>query len=349
MLHLDGSEGEGGGQVLRTALGLALVTGEPFRITRNRAKRSKPGLMRQHLTAVLAARAIGDATTSGAELGSQELTFVPRTVRGGAHRFEIVGAGSTTLVLQTVLPALLLAKEPAFLTLVGGTHNPMAPPFEFLEHVFFRVLRAMGVGITVRLHRPGLHPAGGGSFEVAIEPTSALRPQSLLARGRLQRRIARAVLVNLPETIAHRELRVVRDELAFGAHECTIAPSLGAVGTGNVLQVEIEHEHVSELATAFGERGKSAERVAMAAVDEIRSYLRKDAPVGEHLADQLLVPFALAGSGEFRTVSWSSHAITNAKIVERFLPVRITATEEAGGCTRVEVGTARSPAGAHPP
>src|SRR5262245_2007058 len=160
-ITIDGSAGEGGGQILRTALALSLVTARPFRIERIRAGRPKPGLLRQHLTAVQAAAKVGAARISGAEVGSLELTFEPTGLRGGAYDFAVGTAGSATLVLQTLLPALLRAREPSQLTIEGGTHNPYAPPFDFLARTFLPVLRRMGAAIEARLEAPGFYPAGG--------------------------------------------------------------------------------------------------------------------------------------------------------------------------------------------
>lgn len=335
MHRIDGSQGEGGGQVLRTALGLSLVTGEPFEITKIRAGRQKPGLLRQHLTAVQAATELGDATTSGAELGSQQLRFAPRTLRGGVHRFAIGSAGSTTLVLQAVLPALLRCAEPSTVTLVGGTHNPNAPPYEFLERVFFAVLRRMGAVVGSKLFAVGFHPAGGGSFEVTLEPGARLSPLVLVERGALVRRRGYAISAHVPRHVAERELVVLRTALGLAPDECEVVSARGPGASGNLVQVELAYENACELVTAFGRQGHPAELVAREAADAALEYLRASAPVGEHLADQLLIPCALAGGGEYRATTWSSHARTNAEIVARFLPVRITATEEGNGSVRV--------------
>src|SRR5262245_8429391 len=201
MVTIDGSIGEGGGQILRTALSLSLVTGKPFRIEKIRAGREKPGLLRQHLTAVNAALQIGQAKADGIIVGATELTFIPGKIVAGAYRFAIGTAGSTTLVLQTVLPALLTADGPSRLTLEGGTHNPFAPPFEFLQRTFLPVLNRMGPQVTVSLERPGFYPAGGGRFNVAIQPCERLRSVELKDRGEIQRRLAKAVVAGLPKEI----------------------------------------------------------------------------------------------------------------------------------------------------
>src|SRR5262245_47184416 len=207
---IDGSEGEGGGQMLRTALTLSLVTGKPFRIERIRAGREKPGLLRQHLTVIRAAAQIGRADVSGAELGSPVLSFAPSALRAGDYDLAVGTAGSTTLVFQALLPALLSASGPSRLTIEGGTHNPSAPPFEFLAQTFLPVLRRMGASVDARLERHGFYPAGGGRITFEIEPCRALGSLTMIERGSMRVR-ACAVVSNLPESIGAREMTVVRD------------------------------------------------------------------------------------------------------------------------------------------
>ena len=187
MIEIDGSLGEGGGQVLRTSLALSMVTGQPVTLTNIRAGRAKPGLMRQHLACVQAATRICSAQNHGAELGSRALRFEPGTVQPGHYRFDVGSAGSCLLVLQTVLPPLLLALQPSQLTLTGGTHNPMAPPFHFIDRSFVPLLRHMGAEVQLTLRRHGFYPAGGGEVEAVIHPsTTGLRPLVLEERGDVQ-------------------------------------------------------------------------------------------------------------------------------------------------------------------
>lgn len=336
MLTLDGSQGEGGGQILRTALGLSLLTGRPFKIERIRANRDKPGLRRQHLTAVHAAAQVGRAAVEGAHVDSSQLTFEPQSPQPGEYRFSIGTAGSATLVLQTVLPALLGASGPSRLTLEGGTHNPFAPPFDFLQKAFLPLVSRMGPKVGARLEQPGFYPAGGGRFTVAIEP-GPLRPLHLVERGAIRRRTGQAMLVHLPDHIARRELDVVRDGLGWREQELQIATWPEAVGQGNALLLEIESEHVTEVFTGFGQRGVPAERVAGAAVSEAKRYLDADVPVGEHLADQLLIPLAMAGGGSFVTLPPTEHTRTNAGVIRAFLDVEVSFEELKPEAWRVEV------------
>ena len=319
---IDGSAGEGGGQILRTSLALSLVGGMPLKIEKIRAGRKKPGLLRQHLTAVRAAADIGRAKVEGAAIGSTAISFVPGKVRPGEYRFAVGTAGSATLVLQTVLPALITADGFSRLTLEGGTHNPWAPPFDFLQKVFLPIINRMGPQVEAVLRRPGFFPAGGGRFDVNIEPKPALRQIELLERGEILSQTARAVVSRLPVTIARREIETIRKRMSW-PEEWVTAETVDSPGPGNCVSVEIRSRQISEVFTAFGQKGVPAEKVAADAADQARQYLAAGVPVGEHLADQLLVPMALAGGGSFRTVAPSRHTQTNLDVIRRFLDVEV--------------------------
>lgn len=337
MILIDGSFGEGGGQILRTSLALSLLTGEPFRIRQIRARRPKPGLMRQHLTAVQAAAEVGCAEVTGAVLGSGELTFIPRQVRPGPYTFDIGTAGSVTLVLQTVLPALMVARAPSELCLRGGTHNLHAPPFDFLQKAFLPLLNRMGPHVEVILDRHGFYPAGGGQMTVSVQPQARLSPIELLERGEVLRRLARAVICRLPRHIAQRELATLRQGLSW-PEECTLIEEVNSPGPGNVLVVEIHSQHVTEVFSGFGRKGLRAEAVASRVVEQVREYLGADIPVGVHLADQLLIPLGLAGGGRFRTLAPSDHTQTNLQTLRQFLDVRITACGVRPGVWEIRIG-----------
>ena len=246
MIALDGSQGEGGGQILRSALALSLVTGTPFRIDNIRAGRPRPGLMRQHLTAVEAAAAVGAAETSGAGVGSRSLTFAPTTVNPGDYTFSVGTAGSATLVLQTVLPCLLTAPRPSTLVLEGGTHNPSSPPFDFLAKAFLPLVGRMGARVEATLERPGFYPAGGGRFRVTVAPTKALAPLELEQRGALRAQRVRAVVANLPRAIGERELhrfvaRTELDALVVRRQEAGRPGGLGGAHAGR-LELALHHD-----------------------------------------------------------------------------------------------------------
>jgi len=317
-LVLDGTMGEGGGQIVRTALGLSMVTGRSFRIERIRARRKKPGLQAQHLTAVLAAAQICDGAVQGASLGSQILEFRPGPVRPGRYQFDVGTAGSTSLVLQTVLPALALASAPSELTVWGGTHNPFAPPFDFLAEVFFPILRRMGLQVEAQLEAYGFYPAGGGQMRVRIQPMERLQGLELLHRGRMIEHSLWAVVARLPRHIAHREVETARRKLGWET-KCVQILEVDSAGPGNYVAIRIHCEYITELFTAFGQIKVPAEKVAADAARQAQRWLQADAPVGEYLADQLLIYLALAGQGAFRTLEPTSHTQTNREVVRRFL------------------------------
>lgn len=337
MIKIDGSIGEGGGQVLRTALSLSLATGQPFHLEHIRRGREKPGLLRQHLTAVQAAAAVGESRVEGDALGSTEIRFEPGRVRAGQYRFAVGGAGSATLVLQTVLPPLLTAASESTLVLEGGTHNPWAPPFDFLQRVFLPLVNRLGPQVAASLTRPGFYPAGGGSFTVTVRPSRSLNRLDLQSRGDIVGRRVTALLANLPRHIAERELRTAIAGLNWKADCGSVTTCDGLAGPGNVLLIEVESTNVIEMATAFGAVGVTAEAVANQAMRQTRRYLAAGVPVGDHLADQLLTLLALSGGGVFMTLALSRHTLTNIEIIRRFVDVRIAVAEEARDVVRVEV------------
>jgi RNA 3'-terminal phosphate cyclase (ATP) len=338
LLELDGSQGEGGGQILRTALSLSMCTGTPFRIIRIRARRKTPGLMRQHLTAVQAAAEICGAAVEGGRAGSQELSFAPGTIRGGEYRFSIGTAGSCTLVFQTLLPALLRADSPSRIELRGGTHNPMSPPFHFLERAFLPLLRRMGAEVSLELKRFGFYPAGGGEFIARIEPTPNLAPLVLEKRGARVRAYAESFIAALPIHIARRELDTVQKRLGWNGEQLLLRGLANDQGPGNALLITLEHEQVTEVFTGFGEKGVTAETVAEKTTEETRRYLASNAAVGRCLADQLLLPMALAGSGSFTATALTQHTLSNADVIRRFLDIDIRMEKTEDGAFRITLG-----------
>jgi RNA 3'-terminal phosphate cyclase (ATP) len=300
-----------------------MITGQPFRIANIRARRAKPGLMRQHLVAVQAAAQVSDASVTDAEIGSQALTFVPKRIKPGDYQFAIGTAGSCTLVLQTILPALLFCDTPSTVRITGGTHNPMAPPVQFLQRAYCRVLRAMGASIDIDILRSGFYPAGGGVVVASVAPCSGLRPLELLSRGKRLSGYAESIITGVPASVARRELDIIGAGMGWGEPQLLARPLPDEQGPGNALLVTLEHEHVTEVFTAIGEKMVRAEAVARSVLQEARRYIASDAAVGEHLADQVMLPMALAGGGRFTIERVSRHARTNADIIARFLPVSI--------------------------
>ncbi|TXT38558.1 MAG: RNA 3'-terminal phosphate cyclase [Comamonadaceae bacterium] len=350
MIEIDGSQGEGGGQILRTALALSLITGRPFRLLNIRAKRAKPGLMRQHLACVQAAVAVagGEAHCTAhngqgqaLSIGATELSFTPGPVQGGDYAFAVGSAGSCMLVLQTVLWPLVTAQQPSTLILRGGTHNPMAPSFSFLSHMAPYFAGGGPALFEMQLMRHGFYPAGGGEVQVRVHPPAqGLAPITLLQRGALVQAWAECLHTGVPRNVAERELAVLQRALGWQPEQLRNRGLRSNEGPGNVLQVVLQFEHITEVLTAFGDKGISAEAVAQGLVREVQSYLAQQAPVGEHLADQLMIPMALAGlqgkTSHYWASAWSEHARTNAQVIERFLSVRFV-TEPLEGGVRVEL------------
>lgn len=338
MIIIDGSEGEGGGQIVRNACALSLVTGQPFRITNIRGGREKPGLMRQHVTAIEAACMVGTAACDGLHVGSSEITFTPGTVVPGDYHFAVGTAGSTGLVLQTVLMPLILADAPSRLVLEGGTHNMLAPPFEFIERSFLPIVNRMGPSVTATLTRHGFYPRGGGRIEIDTSP-APLRRVDCVERGALVERSAMAVFAALPVEVADREIKVVRKMLPDWPDDAFAIRELpGDQGPGTILMLEAAFENVTEIVSGFGKLGLSAEKLAATAANRMTGYLASDAFAGPYLADQLLLPFAIAGGGAFTTVKPSQHSRTAANVIERFLDRRCTFAQRENGTHLVTMG-----------
>jgi RNA 3'-terminal phosphate cyclase (ATP) len=340
MITIDGRTGEGGGQMLRTSLALSLLTGKPFQMSNVRGRRKKPGLLRQHLTALEAAAAVGGAAVTGDHIGSGEVSFAPTRLTGGSYTFAVGSAGSAMLVLQTVLPALLRADGPSDLVLEGGTHNPAAPPFDFLDRAFLPLLRRMGVEISAELERPGFYPAGGGRARVHIEPCPRLGRLELVARGKLVKATATAVISGLPGEVAERELATLGARLGWPREALMQRSIRTARGPGNVLVAVLEHEHVTEVFAGFGERGKPAEKVASEVADEVEAYLSAGVPVGQHMADQLLLPMAMGEGGVFVTLAPTPHTTTQIATIRAFLERDVGVRPLEGGAWEMRVGAA---------
>ena len=332
MIEIDGATGEGGGQILRTALTLSMITGQPFRIANIRANRPKPGLMRQHLVAVQAAASVCGADIGSSAVGAQTLEFVPGKIKGGQYDFAIGSAGSCTLVLQTLLPALLYADAPSVVRIKGGTHNPMAPPWHFLQRSYGRVLAQMGASIELELHRFGFYPAGGGDISASVQPCARLQPIELMARGERVNGYAESFVAGIAFDVARRELECVGSSMGWDEAQLLPRGLPAEQGPGNALLLTLEYEHVTAVFSGYGEKMVRAETVAKNTVHAARQYVGSGAAVCEHLADQIMLPFALAGAGRFTASQSSQHALTNAAMIERFLPVAFS-FEDMGGHT----------------
>lgn len=321
-IQIDGSQGEGGGQILRTALALSMITGQAFELINIRAGRKKPGLMRQHLVCVQASQQISQAYVEGAELHSQRLYFAPQHVESGKFQFQIGSAGSTTLVLQTLLPALLLQNKASELTISGGTHNPLAPTTDFIEQCFLPTLAKLGINVDFKLNKAGFFPIGAGEIQVTVQPWQHRNKMSLLDRGTLQCTEAFAATLNLSEEaqIAQRELATLNKNLKLDTQQQF---HLNGISQGNTVYVKVKHECHIQLFTALGEMRKSAEQIAAILAKEVKLYLSSEAVVDEYLADQLLLPLALGQGGEFTAQCISEHTRTQAAMIEKFIDCKI--------------------------
>jgi RNA 3'-terminal phosphate cyclase (ATP) len=333
-VRLDGSRGEGGGQILRTALTLSLLTGRPFRMVKIRANREKPGLRPQHKTAVEAAAELGHAKVRGLAVGSRELSFKPGKYEARDLTFDIGTAGSTSLVLQTLhLPLALRAGGPVRAVIAGGTFNPKAPPYPFLEATWCAYLKAFGMPIALAMPQAGFYPRGGGRLEAWIEPAT---PQAWLQtdRGALRRLHGIAGVANLRDDIAHRMCdRAVRRLTAHGLSADIEVVRWASPGQGAALSLTVEHEGALPATfVGLGERGKPSEAVADEAVDELLAFEAVEgAVVDPHSADQILVPLAFApGRSEFTVSAVTEHLRTNAETIGAFLDRSIIVEEPQG-------------------
>ncbi|MBB5350439.1 RNA 3'-terminal phosphate cyclase (ATP) [Haloferula luteola] len=315
VISLDGSAG--GGQMLRTALSLSVVTGQPFRMNHLRGARRKPGLMRQHLACVRAACAISGGTADGAEIGSTELVFRAGKVRSGTYEFAVGTAGSTGLVLQTVLPALWQAGGASEVKIFGGTHNPMAPPFEFLERVYLPALAKMGARAQLELKESGFAPVGGGCILAKVEPWESRMSFDVQEPGELVASSIRVPFRELPVSIAGRMMDAAVQ--VFPCEDAQVKALPAGPGMGVACLVEAEFQHTREMTCTFGAQGVSAERLGRRAGKAMRDWMGTGSAVGRHLADQLLLPMALAGGGSFTTMSPDSHVETNLSVIHAFL------------------------------
>lgn len=342
MIEIDGSEGEGGGQMVRSSLALSIITGKPVLLDNIRARRKNPGLQRQHLTAVKAAAQICGAGMLGASLGSSRLQFAPGPVRAGSYHFDIGSAGSASLVLQTVLLPLLLAEGHSELTLHGGTHNPLAPPYEFFHQAYLPLLHRMGLDADVELVQRGFYPVGGGELRATIAPVGEMSDFSLLERGKEIDHTACVLVAKLHESVARREVDTLKAQLGWKKEQIRVEVDSTSRGPGNAVLVTLRFENVAEVVVSFGARGKRAEQVATEAAEETLAYLASTAPVGLHLADQLLLPLGIAASrghrGEFRTLPLTQHSLTHIDILQRFLEIAVQTREQEDGSVLVAIG-----------
>ncbi len=326
MIVIDGKQGEGGGQLLRTSLSLSAITGKPFRMFDIRAKRRNPGLQRQHLQCVLAAKHVSDGECIGAELNSRELEFHPGQVKSGNFKFDIKSAGSTTLVLQTLLPILFQADSVSEISIRGGTHNPMAPPYEFIRDSFLPAIGLCGFRAEVELVAHGFYPNGGGEIVATIQAAEKQQLQSivLIERGDIRSIEPKVIISNLPLHIAERERDVIVEMLGCSMDDVELVMPSGASGPGNAVIITARFDDRAAVFSSFGEKGKKAEIVAREACKAYAEWRSSGAAVCPHLADQLLVYAAIGVGGRYTTSEITNHFETNADVIRHFIDVDIS-------------------------
>lgn len=333
---LDGSEGEGGGQILRSALSASLITGRPFEIRNIRANRKPAGLRPQHLACVRGAEHISGATSEGAEVGASELRFVPGPVKPGDYTIEVGTAGSTPLLFQCLFFPLALAGG-GELTLRGGTHLPHSPSYHYLSWVWLSAMRAYGLSAELHLKRAGFYPQGSGEFRASVAPPGIPPTRvELPARGTLSEMRITSMVGGLPLSIADRQAAAAEQVLRERgiAPEAENLPLPVGPSKGTVVFISAQFEHTIAGFTGLGERGVPAEQVGREAALLAAKFMEGAGALDEHLADQILMPAALLASGRlgdsspaitrFTTAEVTEHLTTNARVLERFLPVRIS-------------------------
>jgi RNA 3'-terminal phosphate cyclase (ATP) len=323
VIEIDGSLGEGGGQVLRSSLSLSMFLQQPFTIKNIRAGRPRPGLMRQHITAVKAAAKICNAKVKGAEISSLKIEFYPGKVQTGTYKFDVGSAGSTTLVLQTLLPVLMVAEGTTEISLSGGTHNQYSPPLDFLVNTFLKQINKMGPRVSVDSKAYGFYPVGGGMFTVKIDPVKELKQIEILSRGKNIGKKAFAYSSKINEEIGENEMIIVAKKLGWIKENCE-SVMVESPGPGNVVMLIDENEHTKEVLTGFGRKLYVLKRVVADAIAEYSEYVQSEVPVYKYLADQLIIPMVIAGAGRFITSEPSLHTLTNIEVVEKFLTVDVS-------------------------
>ncbi|MCX8116319.1 MAG: RNA 3'-terminal phosphate cyclase [Desulfobacterota bacterium] len=341
MVEIDGAYGEGGGQILRTALACSAILNRPVTVFRIRAGRKNPGLQAQHLKGIEALAEITRGKTEGVKIGSDRIVFIPGEITPGHYQFDIGTAGSVTLLLQSLLLPLCLCQGDSFLKLRGGTHVAWSPPFHYLTEILFPLLRKMGIGVDARIERWGWYPKGGGEVDVKVHPASSLTPLSLTDRGSLRRIYGLSASSHLPAHVAERQrgraLARLAEELGFKA-EIEVRSDVPSPGQGSFLFLVCEFEGIKAGFSGLGRKGKRAEEVADEAVGELKDYLGSEGTADPHLADQI-VPFMAFCSerSTLITTRVTDHLRTNLWVLEQFLDLSVSITEVGGGGGKIDL------------
>jgi RNA 3'-phosphate cyclase len=340
LIEIDGSYGEGGGQILRTALALSAILKKPFALFHIRSKRKNPGLRAQHVAAVEALARITEAQTEGVKFGSQKIIFVPKKILSGIYQFEIKTAGSVTLLLQAIFLPLCLSEGISRVTLTGGTHVQWSPSFHYFSEVLLPTLEKMQVSAQSGIEKWGFYPKGDGRIHLTINPVRELKPISLVDRGLLKKVRGISAISNLPRHVADRQkeqaLRRIQSELKVEG-EITILDDVPSNGIGSFLFLLGEYERGLAGFSSLGAKGRPAEKVADEAVDSLKDFLASEGCIDPYLADQLVPFMALAGgNSSFTTTRITEHLLANLWVTQHFLDVKISREGETGMRGRVE-------------
>lgn len=336
MIEIDGSFGEGGGQILRTALSLSGLFMKPFRIFNIRKGRKKPGLRPQHLTCVRAMQLISAAEVTGDKIGSSELVFEPRGVKAGEFLFDVGTAGSTSLVLQTIIPSLIFSKEKTSVILKGGTHVPFSPSYDYIADVFAPVLVKIGIRMELKIESYGFYPKGGGRIRVDIFPAGDIQPLRVTERGAVSGIKGYSGTGNLPSSIAERQKSAAIKKIQAGINDLRPPVAIeilnvSSPGQGTFIFLYSEAENAVAGFASLGERGKKAEAVGGEAADEFMEYYFTNAAFDKHLPDQLVLYLSMAKEESlFTTSSVTQHLMTNLSVIGLFNKFHYSVAGEIG-------------------
>ncbi len=332
MLIIDGSFGEGGGQILRTSIALSSILLKPIRVINIRAKRKPPGLRRQHMTAIKVLATLTNAEVKGVTMGSTVVEFMPKVRKGGNYSFDIGTAGSISLVLQAALPVMLFASDRVTLTIRGGTDVPWSPPIDYVRYVFAPILREMGAKVRIDVLRRGHYPRGGGIVRIEVEPVNYLEPLDKLDRGNVLFIEGLSHAVKLPQHVALRQEYAARDflekrgyrnvKIRIEAYDPRRDPHLGP-GSGIVIWAKTEHSILG--ADALGAKGKPAEKVGLEAAEKLVNDLSTGAALDTHMGD-MIIPFLAVAKGvsEITAAKLTMHAYTNIEVVKKFINTEVS-------------------------
>lgn len=339
MISIDGQMGAGGGQVLRTCLSLSLITGKPFNISNIRAGRKKPGLRAQHLNAVSLSQKIGRAHVEGSILNSTKLTFHPQEILSGKYRSDIGTAGSTSLVLQTAYLPLSYGTNPSNLSLIGGTHVPFSPSFDWLSMHWVHYIKSIGIRLSIELAQAGFYPQGRGQILARINPMKQLSGLKISQRGALKQIGGISAVANLDQKIAERQREQVIRRLGskYPLNGIRIK-QLPSKYKGTSITLVCEFEETQCCYSALGAPGKPAEKVADEVCDQVEALLSTEAALDEYLADQMLLPLSLASSkSTYTTAKITDHIRTNADVIQAFINTRIEIIGNTGSTGTISI------------